>query len=124
MTATAMPFYSKLQLYSYDRDQLFELAKLELQLATAQANERAATIAQATQPEKVITVNRPYVDWTVAPPWANFHAFDGDAVGWWWENFPEIEFHRWRDKKRGNTQASGFTLPLGNDWRWSLTPRT
>jgi hypothetical protein len=118
-----MMHYNKLKHYTFDRDTLLKLAELELELAIAEAHERTARITQESRPKEVISSRKPEVLWVNAPPWAQYHAFDGDGCGYWFENYPKIDFHRWIDPTQGKSQSSDFYLPLGNDWRWSLVER-
>lgn len=133
-----LPYYRKIQFYNFDRDTMLELAKLELELAiaethsqsescalaTAQANERIARMSVDAAPKEVISAKKPSVNWKDAPPWANYHTFDGGGAGEWWENYPKIEIFQWRDTARGKFQKSDYTLPLGHDWRQSLTSKS
>lgn len=64
------------------------------------------------------TVN---VDWTTAPDWANYHAFDQDGEGWWYASKPERGNNFWW---KADVQAENKnTLPDGADWEQSLTQR-
>ncbi len=62
------------------------------------------------------------IDWTQAPPWARYHAFDKIGAGYWYENRPEPFVKPWWEAT-GLIIRSGYTLPSGEDWRESLTKR-
>ena len=59
----------------------------------------------------------PQIDWSKAPEWANYHAFDKDGVGFWYENLPQKTDKNWIDK--GMLDFSGYEI----DWTQTLTRR-
>ncbi len=64
------------------------------------------------------------IDWSTAPEWAKYHAFNSDGRGGWHQNLPSINqvvplF--WG--QAGYCWPSGYQLPYGEIWQDSLTAR-
>ena len=73
-------------------------------------------------------VAAPEPDWSAAPEWATHHVFCGDAEGMWikTDGTPTVDGYGWSfNAREGWTDwlSSGETLPLGIDWRTTLTKR-
>lgn len=63
------------------------------------------------------------IDWTQAPAWAQYHAFDKDGMGWWYEHEPICATSTgwwWSAESIG---GSGYAKPAGQDWQKSLIER-
>ena len=63
------------------------------------------------------------IDWTQAPAWANYHAFDEDGRGFWYEVLPTFRGNWWCIPERTEWWMSDLALPAGQDWRQSLVGR-
>jgi hypothetical protein len=63
------------------------------------------------------------IDWSTAPEWAKYHAFDGDGRGAWHQHKPFIALHNWFWTAPGYKIPSWATLPTGANWRESLTEK-
>ena len=64
------------------------------------------------------------IDWSQAPAWAQYHVFDSDGRGWWYEVLPYIVDEWWCvANTRIEWLISGYTLPAGQDWRQSLVEK-
>jgi len=62
------------------------------------------------------------IDWSKAPAWAKYHAFDGDGRGGWHQEKPTIgEYGFW--VATGYKWPSGNWKPLESDWKYTLTER-
>ena len=69
--------------------------------------------------EAVTTEPNPYaVDWSNAPDWADVHCFDKNGKGSFYG--ATRDFVEWYHFNLG---SSGFTLPIGLDWKLSKTTR-
>ncbi len=58
------------------------------------------------------------IDWSNAPDWANYHAFDEGGTGYWYEKSPIMRDNFWSSK--GKYLQSGYEIPI---WKDSLTSR-
>lgn len=72
---------------------------------------------------------RPILDWSTAPEWANYHIFQSWGNGQWLEVEPQVGrlFHnhgRWIVPPASKSRSSDYELPLGFDWRETLEHRT
>jgi hypothetical protein len=68
---------------------------------------------------------KPVIDWSTAPHWAIFHAFDNDGNGWWYASKPVRILVGW-DIERGNSvlcKPSGLRSATPAQWRDSLVKR-
>lgn len=68
-------------------------------------------------------------DWSTAPEWAMYHVYNCVAMGLWTKNECEVD-RTWASGWKNtipplpiNGDYSGYELPLGLDWRTTLTPR-
>ncbi len=63
------------------------------------------------------------IDWSKAPEWAQYHAYDSDGRGGFHEHKPTI--NQWQTwwQSVGTNWPSVFVLPTGADWRQSLVER-
>lgn len=70
----------------------------------------------------------PLIDWRQAPDWAVAHIFQPWGEGVWGNQEPYMGIHihnrgRWWFRQPAKWQASGYELPLGEDFRASLELR-
>ena len=63
------------------------------------------------------------IDWSQAPAWAQYHVFDKDTVGFWFEKKPFVGGIVWWPSRATDCARSGYALPAGQDWRQSLVER-
>jgi hypothetical protein len=63
------------------------------------------------------------IDWKRAPRWANYHTCDEDGCGYWYETKPYTRGGFWCAQGDIEWKQSEYTLPVGVDWRESLTKR-
>lgn len=66
------------------------------------------------------------LQWSTAPDWARFHVFQPWGEGFWGDQEPALgQFvhnrGRWWFPQGSKSRASGNTLPLGMDYRTTLT---
>ena len=67
--------------------------------------------------------DRTVIDWTQAPTWANYHTFDEDGRGFWYEVLPVFVGDWWHIPERTEWLMSNFALSADADWRQSLITR-
>jgi hypothetical protein len=58
------------------------------------------------------------IDWRNAPEWANYHAYEEDGVGYWFQKKPYKFYGIW--KNEGKFIESGYTI---TNWQETLTCR-
>lgn len=64
------------------------------------------------------------IDWSNAPEWAQYHAFDADCTGFFHEYKPKPHGPFWGQSPiHGEIAESGYELPVGVDWLTTLTER-
>lgn len=69
------------------------------------------------------------INWSTAPAWANYHAFDQTIGGYWYSHKPIISIAHWAYDDEVSTtitwrmEPSGYVLPTGADWKDTLTAR-
>ena len=62
------------------------------------------------------------VDWSKAPEWAMWHAFDIDGKGWFYENKPTNSNESWEPSTDSDLCVrSGYNLPTGLPFNWEKT---
>ncbi len=61
------------------------------------------------------------IDWTTAPAWAQWHAFDSNGYGHYYQYEPKQTNIDWL--QFGHQDRSWRFLPTGQDWRDSLVKR-
>lgn len=62
------------------------------------------------------------IDWTKAPEWAKYHAFDGDGRGGWHEHYPiQSVYGYWIAK--GYEWPSGYEKPADVYWFKTIEAR-
>jgi len=86
----------------------------------APADGNFAGEGRALKPEQVAEMA---IDWSQAPAWAHYHAFDIDGRGGYHELEPYVKkrISCWRSD--GYNGPSTYTMPAGVDWRQSLVER-
>ncbi len=65
----------------------------------------------------------PQPDWDEAPESAGWHAIDPDGLGYWFPAEPFTAFGTWYIESGREKKSGYYTLPLGIDWRQTLTKR-
>ena len=72
-------------------------------------------------------VAAPEPDWSQAPPWANWwaveHAYGSLGMAYWFANEPVLQYSEWSDFPGTKALYNPVDLPLGIDWRTTLTKR-
>lgn len=63
------------------------------------------------------------IDWSKAPDWARYHAFDKDEQGTWYANAPFCNNEIGVYIPSGECKRSNLSLPEGVSWHESLTAR-
>lgn len=86
-----------------------------LKLLAEMMNERKEALSV------IIPEGGPDIDWSKAPEWANYHAFDADYEGAWFEKVPVQRRHFW--EAWGQRRVSGYEKLDSIDWRITLVKR-
>jgi hypothetical protein len=63
------------------------------------------------------------IDWSQAPAWVHWHAFDSDGRGGFHEQKPVVNRFRTFWLSYGYKWPSGYTLSTEQDWKDTLTER-
>jgi hypothetical protein len=68
---------------------------------------------------------KPVIDWSTAPRWANYHAFDNDGKGWWYASKPVRILVGWDVDRASDISCSpsGLWSTTHDQWRDSLVKR-
>lgn len=99
-------------------------------LAAQDDAQQPVTVAEANAWVRA-HINTPQPDWSKAPHWATCHLYLYDGLGAWFQAPPSLEEPILDDNASlgytwnfsGRRSMSGLVLPLGIDWRTTLTKR-
>lgn len=74
------------------------------------------------------TIDLPKLDWQQAPEWAKLHVYQSWDAGFWSDLPPQLGIFvhnhgRWWFPASAKSKASGYTLPVGIDYRASVEHR-
>ena len=79
--------------------------------------------------EMRIIIDKPVVDWSKMPAWANYVTIDQEGDLWWWRNRPCIELGRWAMNTMEPDGGNFGVIPRKyvpswtGDWKDSLVER-